>query len=36
MKFSAILGHEKEIERLKRAVEGKRVAHAYLFPAPKA
>lgn len=35
MKFSAILGHEKEIERLKRAVEGKRVAHAYLFSGPE-
>ena len=36
MKFSAVLGHEKEIERLKRAVRSKRVAHAYLFPARKA
>jgi len=35
MKFSAILGHEKEIERLKRAVEGKRIAHAYLFSGPE-
>ena len=35
MKFSSILGHEKEIERLKRAVRSKRIAHAYLFSGPE-
>ncbi|MFZ3071987.1 MAG: DNA polymerase III subunit delta' [Thermodesulfobacteriota bacterium] len=34
MKFSSILGHGKEIERLKKAVRSKRIAHAYLFSGP--
>lgn len=32
--FKDILGHEKEIDMLKRAVKGGRVAHAYLFAGP--
>lgn len=34
MKFSAILGHAREIEILKNAASGNKVAHAYLFAGP--
>lgn len=34
MKFSEILGHEREIEILKNAAAGSKVAHAYLFAGP--
>lgn len=33
--FADIIGHETVIERLKRAVSQKRVAHAYLFVGPE-
>jgi DNA polymerase-3 subunit delta' len=32
--FRDILGHTKEIEALKKAIAGERVAHAYLFAGP--
>lgn len=34
MRFQDILGHEREIGLLKRAIEGRRIAHAYLFAGP--
>ncbi len=34
MSFSAIFGHHKQIDTLKRALEGDRLHHAYLFLGP--